>query len=198
MALAGGLGYDVPTGRRDGLRSDPNDVINLPVPQISLPNATLRFTSKGLTVEDMVVLMGAHTVGEAHCTFFRNRLFNFKRTGKPDPTMDPSLRGKLQQVCGKIPMPFDVDPTAFLDQNTSMAIDNRFYSEILKGRGVLQFDQKLALDNSTSGIVTSLASDEDGFLKKFADALVKLGNMEVLVGGEGEIRSKCGAFNAAS
>lgn len=198
VVLGGGLGYEVPTGRRDGLRSKVEDV-DLPSTHTPLSESLASFTSKGFTVEDMVVLLGAHSVGVAHCNFFRIRLVNLRRTGKPiGPAMDPSLKDKLVQLCGQMPMKLSEDPTAFLDQNTSMVIDNGFYSELLKERGVLQIDQLLASENSTRGIVERLASDKEGFLKKFADAMVKLGNVEVLVGSQGEIRKKCGAFNTPS
>ncbi|XP_010918629.1 peroxidase 44-like [Elaeis guineensis] len=199
VVLAGGLGYDVPTGRRDGLRSEVKDVRGIPGPMDTIPQAIQDFARKGLTVKDMVVLLGAHSIGVTHCGGFRTRLLRSPSTGKFfGPTMDTSLRAKLQQACGNSSIQLENEPTVSFDQNTPMAIDNRFYSELLHSRGVLEFDQMLALDNSTKGIVEHLASDNDGFLKKFADAMVKLGNVEVLVGSEGEIRKKCNVFNMPS
>ncbi|KAM0946834.1 putative peroxidase [Dioscorea sansibarensis] len=197
VALAGGLNYSVPTGRRDGLISDAADV-NLPGPSLSVNQAFQFFAAKGLTLDDMVVLLGGHTVGVAHCGFFRDRLGNFQGSGVPDSTMDPSLRAQLVKTCGSRPKQINNDPTAFLDQNTSFSMDNEYYKQILGKKGVLQIDQELALDSSSSGIVAALASDGTGFMQKFADALVKLGRIEVLVGGAGEIRNNCRAFNAPS
>lgn len=67
-------------------------------------------------------------------------------------------------------------------------MDNQHYKQIMLGRGVLQIDNELALDSSSASIVPGLASDAAGFLHRFADALVKLGNVEVLEGSGGEIR----------
>lgn len=77
VALAGGPAYSVPTGRRDGLASDSSEV-NLPGPTLAVSDAAGFFTAKGFTLKDMVVLLGAHTVGVAHCSFFEgNMLFLF-------------------------------------------------------------------------------------------------------------------------
>ncbi|KAI7990260.1 Peroxidase 44 [Camellia lanceoleosa] len=194
VALAGGPSYTVPTGRRDGLVSNPN-LVNLPGPSLSVSQALKFFTAKKLTLNDMVTLLGAHTVGVAHCGFFQNRLSNFQGSGKPDPTMDPALVSKLFQLCGTQSRPLSQDPTAFLDQNTSFVFDNEYYHQIKLKRGVMQIDQELALDKASAPIVTSFASNAIGFQQRFAKAIVKMGGIEVLVGNAGEIRKNCRVFN---
>ncbi|XP_058205450.1 peroxidase 44-like [Rhododendron vialii] len=194
VALAGGPNYTVPTGRRDGLISDPN-LVNVPGPTFSVSEALQSFTAKGLTLNDMVTLLGAHTVGVAHCDFFLDRLSDFQGTGKPDPTMDPALVSKLFNLCGTQSRPFKKDPTAFLDQSTPFVVDNQYYNDILSRRGIMQIDQELALDNSSASIVSGFANDAVGFQRSFADALVKMGSIEVLVGNTGQIRKNCRVFN---
>ncbi|XP_047339296.1 peroxidase 44-like [Impatiens glandulifera] len=189
VSLAGGPSYQIPTGRRDGLVSNPNDV-NLPGPSDSVSQALQIFKAKKLTLNDMVTLLGGHSVGIAHCRFFQDRLSNFQGTGKPDSTMDPVLVSKLTRVCAT-----QQDGTAFLDQNTSFILDNEFYNQIKKKRGVMQIDQELALDASSAPIVNNFASNPALFQKNFAAALVKLGNVGALVGKAGEIRKKCRVFN---
>ncbi|THG04212.1 peroxidase 44-like [Camellia sinensis] len=194
VVLAGAPNYTVPTGRRDGLVSNPN-LVNLPGPSLSVSQALQFFTAKKLTLNDMVTLLGAHTVGVAHCGFFQNRLSNFQGSGKPDPTMDPTLVSKLFKLCGTQSRPLSQDPTAFLDQNTSFIFDNEFYNQIKLKRGVMQIDQELALDKASAPIVSGFASNGIGFLQGFAKAIVKMGGIEVLVGNAGEIRKNCRAFN---
>lgn len=145
---------------------------------------------------NQVVLLGGHTVGVAHCGFFRDRLFNFQGSGKPDPTMDPTLRTKLIRHCGATPK--QKDPEAFLDQGSSFSVDNQYYNQIAQHRGVMLIDQELALDDSTAGIVAALRKDKDLFMKKFGAALVKLGGLHVLEGKAGEIRKTCGVVNGGS
>ncbi|KAK7396116.1 hypothetical protein VNO78_16896 [Psophocarpus tetragonolobus] len=189
VALSGGPKYDVPTGRRDGLVSNINNV-NIPGPN-SLVSVISQFFEKnlGLTTQEMVTLFGAHTVGVAHCSFFANRLSS--SGGKPDPTMDPALSAKLVKLCSSS----RDDPATPLDQKTSFLVDNEFYKQILAKKGVLQIDQQLALDTNTKGFVSDFASNEDRFQKGFANAMVKMGKIDVLIGNQGEIRKKCSIFN---
>ncbi|CAJ2671978.1 unnamed protein product [Trifolium pratense] len=60
IVLAGGQGYNVPTGRRDGLVSNVDEV-SLPGPGLSVTDALQSFNSKGMTPEEMITLLGAHT-----------------------------------------------------------------------------------------------------------------------------------------
>ncbi|KAL2320530.1 hypothetical protein Fmac_029499 [Flemingia macrophylla] len=182
VSMAGGPRYDIATGRRDGLVSRASEV-NLPGPGSSVSQALQVFTQNGMSLDQMVALMGAHTVGVAHCSFFRARL--------SDPNMDPGLQATLGRIC----RPSGRDPTVFLDQNTSFAFDNQFYNQILLKKGVLFIDQQLALDPSSRGLVSTFAQDDDGFRRSFVDAIVKMGTIGILAGSEGEIRRNCRVFN---
>ena len=54
----GGLGYDVPAGRRDGKISLASETLtNLPPPSFNVDQLT-KFFSKGFTQEEMVTLSG--------------------------------------------------------------------------------------------------------------------------------------------
>lgn len=183
VALAGGPNYIIPTGRRDGLVSSASEV-NLPGPSLSFSQALQSFSAKGLSLDDMVTLLGAHTVGVAHCIFFQARL------QRPDRTMDPALVAKLSKVCGS-----GSNPTAFLDQNTSLLFDNQYYNQVLLNRGVLNIDQQLSLHNSSASMVLNFARNGAAFQQSFANAMVKMGSIQVLVGTDGEIRHNCRVFN---
>ncbi|XP_027917677.1 peroxidase 44-like [Vigna unguiculata] len=181
VAMAGGPRYDVATGRRDGLVSRASDVA-LPGPGSTVAGAQRAFAANGLSLDEMVTLLGAHTIGVAHCSFFRNRL--------NDPNMEAGLRAKLGRVCRP-----NGDPTAFLDQNTSMVFDNEFYNQIILKKGLLFIDQQLALDPLSSKLVSDFAGNSAAFARSFVNAIVKMGNIKVLVGTDGEIRKNCRVFN---
>lgn len=193
MALSNGPIYNIPTGRRDGLVSDPSTV-NLPGPFFTVSRALQSFISKGLTLEEMVTLLGAHTVGFAHCSAFQERLSSFQ-AGNLDPTMDPALDATLVRTCGSFARPVRDDPVVFLDQQSPSEFDNQFYNQILARRGVLRIDQELAMDPLSAELVSKFAADNERFRVSFADAMVKMGSIDVLVGNEGEIRKNCRAFN---
>lgn len=56
---AGGLGYDVPAGRRDGKISLASDTrTDLPPPTFNVNQLTQLFAKKGLTQNEMVTLSG--------------------------------------------------------------------------------------------------------------------------------------------
>jgi len=76
-----------------------------------------------------------------------------------------------------------------------MVFDNEFYKQIILKRGVLFIDQQLALDPLSSGLVSGFAGNDAAFERSFADAMVKMGNIGVLVGSDGQIRKNCRIFN---
>ncbi|XP_059627030.1 peroxidase 60 [Cornus florida] len=190
--LSGGGRYNVQTGRKDGFVSLASNV-NLPAPSISVSDSIAAFAKKGLGAIDMVYLLGGHTVGVAHCSLFKDRLYNFQNTGKPDPTMSPLLLMSLRLRC---PQNAASDGTANLDQNpfSSLIVDNSYYRQIMLLKGVLQIDQELALDPLTNATVATIARGFD-FSTRFGQAMVKLGAVEVLTGTQGEIRTSCRAIN---
>ncbi|KAI3917610.1 hypothetical protein MKW98_021372 [Papaver atlanticum] len=197
VTLRGGSGarYEVETGRRDGLISEKANV-DLPGPQTSVSDAIDRFSRKGLDATDMVILLGGHTVGVTHCDFFEDRLWDFDGTGSADPSMDPDLVETLKLKC-----PQDTNNESVevdLDQNSSSSniVDNSFYQEIRSSRGILEIDQNLALDPSTTDDVATLANDGSIFLNLFGESMVKLGQVGVLTGTDGQIRLRCNSVNA--
>jgi len=182
VGLAGGPRFAVPTGRRDGLRSNPNDV-NLPGPTIPVDASIRLFAGQGMTTNDMVTLIGGgHSVGVAHCSLFQDRL--------NDPAMDRALNARLRNTC-RAPN----DPSVFLDQRTPFIVDNAIYGEIRRQRGILRIDQNLGLHRLTRGIVTNFALSNRNFRVRFAQAMVKMGKIKVLTGRSGEIRRNCRVFN---
>ncbi|XP_022718805.1 peroxidase 57-like [Durio zibethinus] len=191
--LSGGPFYPVPTGRRDGLVSNPDEV-NLPGPTLSVSLAFQAFSAKNMTMDDMITLLGAHTVGVAHCSFFLDRITNFQGTGRPDPTMDPALVVTLRRICGAA-NDSNPDPTAFLDQATPFTVDNQFFKQIGLKRGIMQIDQELANDPLSGPIASGYATNATLFTTRFAQAMVKMGSIQVLVGNAGEIRKNCRVFN---
>ena len=90
--IAGGINYAVPAGRRDGRVSTKDEPSgNLPPPYFDAKQLQQNFARKGLSLEDMVTLSGAHSIGDARCSSFSNRLYSFNATHPQDPSMDPSF-----------------------------------------------------------------------------------------------------------
>ncbi|KAL9235427.1 hypothetical protein vseg_010185 [Gypsophila vaccaria] len=193
LKLGGGPDYPVETGRRDGLRSAKEDV-KLPHPAMSVARSYEFFHAENFTLEEMVTLLGCHTVGIAHCALFEKRLYY--GTPEYDPLMDESLRQKLIYTCPQYQNSTNV---AFLDQSVDYynadKFDNYFFTQILKQRGVLPIDQALAHDSSTVGTVLKYAQYPSTFNADLAKVMVKLQRVKVLTGNDGNIRKVCSKFN---
>ncbi|KAG4945394.1 hypothetical protein AAZX31_15G051200 [Glycine max] len=196
VVLSGGLSYQVLTGRRDGRISQASDVSNLPAPFDSVDVQKQKFTAKGLNTQDLVTLVGAHTIGTTACQFFSNRLYNFTANG-PDPSIDPSFLSQLQSLC---PQNGDGSKRVALDTGSQTKFDLSYYSNLRNSRGILQSDQALWSDASTKTTVQRYLGLIRGLLGltfnvEFGKSMVKMGNIELKTGTDGEIRKICSAIN---
>jgi peroxidase len=199
-AVAAGLPrYDVVAGRRDGMRSNMDDLPgNFPVPGHHVPRLTELFNQRGLSQEDLVLLSGAHSIGGAHCFMFSNRIYNFSQNADIDPTLDPEYAKWLRQICP--PRKPDDDPEQApkvkFDAQTGEKLDVAYYSELLARRGLLTSDNALIEDPQTKAMVEAFARNEALWQQKFAQAMQKVGMLDVLIGeGKGQVRKQCRLVN---
>ncbi|CAH9084184.1 unnamed protein product [Cuscuta europaea] len=193
--LAGGPCWKVPFGRRDGLTTSEaaaNDQV--PSPFEPLENITAKFFSKGLDIKDVVILSGAHTIGFARCSTFKQRLFDFDGHGNPDASLDASMLSGLRIICAQNQTDSDSN-LAPLDSVTTNKFDNVYYKNLLNNTGLLQSDQVLATNDKTSELVLNYSRYPYLFMKDFATSMEKLGNVGVLTGKNGEIRKNCRVVN---
>lgn len=189
--LTGGPYYQVKKGRWDGKLSMASRVhYNIPRANSTVDELLRLFKSKGLTVDDLVVLSGAHTIGFAHCKHFVSRLYNHKGTRQPDPAIDPRLLKALKMSCPEYGGNADV--VAPFDVTTPFAFDNAYYGNLESKMGLLASDQALFLDPRTRPLVQGLSRDKQKFLQAFATAMDKMGSIGVKRGPRhGEKRKDC-------
>uniref|UniRef100_A0A2N9EXB5 Peroxidase n=1 Tax=Fagus sylvatica TaxID=28930 RepID=A0A2N9EXB5_FAGSY len=190
----GGINYKVPSGRRDGrvsIKDEPTQ--NLPSPFLNAKQLEDNFTRKGLSLDEMVTLSGAHSIGRSNCTSFSKRLYNFSETQPQDPSMDPIFARDLKTKCPQNPR--SLDQTVPLDVLTPNKLDNKYYKNLKNHQGLLTSDQTLLSSPSTAGIVRNNARDGAAWANKFAAAMVKMGYIDVLTGSRGEIRKDCRVVN---
>uniref|UniRef100_J3LJE0 Peroxidase n=1 Tax=Oryza brachyantha TaxID=4533 RepID=J3LJE0_ORYBR len=197
VALTGGPRYDVPGGRRDGTVSLESEVAdNIPAPTFTLDELTRSFAAKGLTQEEMVTLSGAHTIGRAHCTSFSDRLYNFSAMGAADPSVAPAFLSQLRRACPAGPDgAVDANLAVPMEPRTPNGFDALYYWAVLRNRGLFTSDQALLSSPPTAAQVRQSAYGGYPWKLKFAAAMVKMGQVEVLTGSSGEIRTKCAAVN---
>jgi len=197
MTLAGLPAQRPLGGRRDSLLSLASivEADNLPLPTWTMDQMMELFGRKGFNVEEMVVLLGAHSVGITHCDFFMERATNFNATGKPDPTLSAEMLDEINKACPGYgtaqyrnpPVNFDATPTV---------LDNLFFKDMVdRRRTLLITDSHLIEDERTKPIVQQMAADHAVFPKRFAEVMVKLTSLNVLTGNEGEVRKICRSTN---
>lgn len=181
-------------GRRDGVTASQSAANReLPSPSESLQNITAKFSAKGLDEKDVVVLSGGHTLGFAQCFTFKQRLFDFDGAGNPDPSLDASVVESLRSIC---PNQDTSDSNLAGLDATSTKFDNAYFKNLVANSGVLQSDQLLMAHNNTAALVIAYTKFPFLFAKDFAASMLKMSNIGVLTGQQGEIRNNCRVVNS--
>ncbi|KAK4376913.1 hypothetical protein RND71_003209 [Anisodus tanguticus] len=157
------------------------------VPHYEVPVDVLidLFKKKGLNEEDLVVLIGARSIGVAHCFSFRYRLDNPQKAD----LVDPRLAGVMRFTCTS-PM-----STLAFDTTTQYKMDSIYYKQLARKRGLLESDMLLNEDPRTRDYIQKFGEDEKGWFDKLGKAMNKLASIQVLTGDQGQIRKQCRAVN---
>ncbi|KAK4359223.1 hypothetical protein RND71_021452 [Anisodus tanguticus] len=181
----GGSSWTVLLGRRDSTTASLSAANNnIPAPTLNLSGLISSFSNKGLTTREMVALSGSHTIGQARCTTFRNRLYNEANINASFAT---SVKANCPQSGGNNNLsPLDTTPTSF---------DNVYFKNLQSQKGLLHSDQQLFNGGSTNSIVNTYSSNSATFFTDFANAMVKMGNLSPLTGTNGQIRKNCRKTN---
>ncbi|KAL2555441.1 Peroxidase 39 [Forsythia ovata] len=191
----GGICYDVPAGRRDGRVSLSSEVLQeLPPPFFNAKQLQDNFKRKGLSLDEMVTLSGAHSIGVSHCSSFSNRLYSFNSTHPQDPSLDSAYAAFLKTRCPP-PANNGFDPIVNLDNQTPTRLDNIYYRDLQSHRGLLISDQTLLDSPLTGKLVLNNVKYGNAWEKKFGAAMMRMGSIDVLTGKQGEIRRNCRFVN---
>uniref|UniRef100_A0A5B7A5E2 Peroxidase n=1 Tax=Davidia involucrata TaxID=16924 RepID=A0A5B7A5E2_DAVIN len=190
VVLTSGANWAVPTGRRDGRVSLASDASNLPGFRDPINVQKQKFADKGLTPQDLVTLVGGHTIGTSACQFLSYRLYNFNSSVAVDPAIDPAFLPQLKALC---PQNGDGAKRVGLDNGSPNRFDASFFTNLRNGRGMLESDQMLWTDASTRTFVQRLLGLS--FNVEFGKSMVKMSNIGVKTGTNGEIRKLCSAIN---
>ncbi|XXG84633.1 hypothetical protein AAC387_Pa10g2115 [Persea americana] len=193
----GRIYYNVPAGRRDGRVSIEDEVSqNLPRPTFNAQELEKNFLQKGLSLDEMVTLSGAHSIGVSHCSSFSTRLYSFNATHPQDPSMDRAFVAYLKTRC---PPPSNAqsntDPTVPLEVGTTNRLDNTYYKILRHHKGLLASDQTLSTSPSTEKLVRKNTKHNSKWGMKFAAAMLRMGSIDVPTGTQGEIRMNCRVVN---
>ncbi|KVH92279.1 hypothetical protein Ccrd_005687 [Cynara cardunculus var. scolymus] len=185
---SGGPSWDVPKGRKDGRTSKASESTQLPAPTFNISQLQQSFSQRGLSLEDLAALSGAHTLGFSHCSSFNNRIHNFNSTTDIDPSLQPSFAASLRRVC---PAKNNAKTAGVPMDPSSTTFDNTYYKLILQQKVLFSSDNALLGSPKTKSLVSKFASSKDAFSKAFVKSMIK---MSSITGGQ-EIRKDCRVVN---
>jgi peroxidase len=134
----------------------------------------------------MYLIPGSHTIGQARCLVFRDRIYN-------ETNIDSSFAKLRQDQCPR--NTGGRKNLAPLDLQTPTAFDNNYYKNLIKEKGLLHSDQILYNGGSTDSLVKTYSNNAETFNEDFVAAMIKMGDIEPLTGSSGEIRKNCRKAN---
>ncbi|XP_052205547.1 lignin-forming anionic peroxidase-like [Diospyros lotus] len=186
-AAVGGPSWTVQLGRRDSTTaSRALAESDLPSFRSSVDQLISNFARKGLSAREMVALSGAHTLGQAQCFTFRDRIYG------NGSDIDAGFASTRKRGC---PASGQDGKLAPLDLVTPNSFDNNYYKNLMQKKGLLHSDQVLFNGGSTDSIVSEYSRNPSTFKSDFAAAMIKMGDIDPLTGQDGVIRRICSALN---
>ncbi|CAN4105103.1 unnamed protein product [Withania somnifera] len=197
VEFAGGPSVEIPTGRKDGRVSLATNVRpNIVDTSFTMDQMINIFSTKGLSLDDLVILSGAHTIGSAHCNAFSDR-FRLDSKGNLtliDPSLDTTYAEELTKQC---PAGTATSSTVTVknDPQTPQLFDNQYYKDLIAHKGLFQSDSVLFNDRRTKERVIEFAEHQDGFFRSWSQSFVRLSVIGAMTGDEGEVRASCSVVN---
>ncbi|BBN18331.1 peroxidase [Marchantia polymorpha subsp. ruderalis] len=181
----GGPAFNVPLGRRDSFTFS-NDTSDLPPPTATFQAQLDLYATKNLDLADLVALSGAHTLGDAGCGAFQNRL---------RPTVDPKLNKVYAKYLTNLCPTNGATARTGLDFFSPTKFDNVYYKNFATGGALLTSDQELDQNKQALGLVRLYASNQSAFFNQFLWSYIKMSQIVSSPPNTGEVRRKCSVNN---
>ncbi|KAG8075555.1 hypothetical protein GUJ93_ZPchr0006g43497 [Zizania palustris] len=184
--LLGGPTWNVQLGRKDSRTASGSAAnANLPGPGASAASLVAAFAAKGLSPREMTALSGAHTVGQARCLFFRDRIYT-------EQSINATFAAERRQTCPQTGGDGNLAP---FDDQTPDAFDNAYFKNLVAQRGLLPSDQELFNGGTQDALVRKYSGNAGMFATDFAKAMVKMGGLLPSSGTPTEVRLNCRKVN---
>ncbi|GAY48590.1 hypothetical protein CUMW_112870, partial [Citrus unshiu] len=182
----GGPSWTVKLGRRDSTTASRSLAENLPSFTDGLDKLISTFATKGFSARDLVALSGAHTIGQAQCALFRDRIYSNQSD------IDAGFASTRRRECPASGGDSNLSP---LDLVTPDSFDNNYFKNLVQKKGLLASDQVLFSGGSTDSIVDEYSKNRSKFKSDFAAAMIKMADISPLTGTAGQIRRVCNFVN---
>ncbi|EFJ36776.1 hypothetical protein SELMODRAFT_403456 [Selaginella moellendorffii] len=157
------------TGRRDSTAAS-NAAADrlLPPATVSVDNFISLFASKGLSLDESVAIIGAHTIGVGHCVNIVNRLYP-----NQDSKISLLFASRLRVQCPTANPWMLNNITVINNDMTNLVFDNQYFRDL----------------------IARFSTNQQLFLNTFSSAFVKLTSSNVLTGQSGQVRKYCHSVN---
>jgi catalase (peroxidase I) len=175
----------MPAGRYDGrVSSESETLFNLPPPFANVTLLEAMFAAKGLSLDEMVTLSGAHSIGISHCSSFADRL---PRNASDPMAMNSKFAKLVTRKCKSS------SSTVDQDFKTPTTLDNKYYKNVLNHE--VLFTSDAALESSKTKRLVKENLIPYLWEAKFKQAMRKMGSIGVKTSANGEIRKNCRLIN---
>lgn len=82
-----------------------------------------------------------------------------------------------------------------MDPGSFKTFDSSYYKLVAKRRSLFTSDDTMRSNPAAFALVMRLANNQEEFFEEFGVSMVKMGNIDVLTGNQGEIRKTCALVN---
>ncbi|KAH7278051.1 hypothetical protein KP509_38G021800 [Ceratopteris richardii] len=188
VKLSGGPIIPMRTGRRDGLSAASNQTVvnNIPPPTLNITALKQNFQNQGLDSRDLVALSGGHTIGRAHCRFVDPQI-----TPTISTDLNTAFALNLSRICLPANNSIKARQTTHLDFITQNLFDNSYFQNVLSKVAIFHTDAALTNASDTLQLVQLYAQNQPLFFQQFSQSMIKMSQLNILTGQQGEIRKKC-------
>ncbi|KAF7841732.1 lignin-forming anionic peroxidase-like [Senna tora] len=128
--------------------------------------------------------------GQAQCFTICDRIYNNNSSN-----IDVGFATKRQGSCPLASSPNNDQKLAPLDFVTPNSFDNNYFKNLIQKKGLLPSDQVLYNGGSTNNAVLEYSKNPTTFKSDFGSAMIKMRDIEPLLGSAGIVRRICSAVN---
>ncbi|KAG2651156.1 peroxidase 2-like [Panicum virgatum] len=204
----GNIFYSIPGGRKDGVVSSAAAAdANLPESTFDFGQLQTNFAAPGrnFTVEELVVLSGAHSIGVAHLSSYKDRLgadatpidsdYQSALAKATPPELlgkgqDPTVPNNPRDASAAFQKDAAYDPAAVGVSPTRGVLDNSYYHNNLINKVLFKSDWVLRTDGFAASKLQEYKDNAAEWNSDFAAAMVKLSSLPAQ-GKNLEIRKNC-------
>lgn len=185
---------DGPGSHKDALTSSMADAGALPPPFANFTDLVANFNAKGFTARDVVVLSGAHAVGQAHRPTFESRL-------------DKSVSGRGEingWYQGEVDRVSNASPTKAVHNNVRDlykaeaepgVLDNGYYKANLQNTVLFNSDWTLRTDTAAASEMQQYKDSAATWYALFGEAMARLSRLPAEGATLAVPRTKCSTAN---